>query len=122
MLDFMLRIGTVTVELSRLLRTRFTPDRLASRTPLGKSIYAAFIEHNAGNIRSREIQLMKLQLFALELQIIERHDPKMLAHFVRELKKAGTTDVFFGFRFEVTIAVRLINNGFHPVKTESPDF
>ncbi len=122
MYELMFRISKISMELNRLLGTRFVPGHPSMDSPLGMSLIEIFNLHNAGNYIGRDLQLLRLEFLLKHLKEIEAASPKLLRKFKREIWRAGSTDGFFGIRFEVNIAASLIRKNIPFKKQESPDF
>ena len=110
------------MELNRLLGTRFVPGHLSNETPLARSLSQILVFHNQRNYEHRQHELTRLQFFVKHLRELETHDSKLLRHFKREIRRAGSNDSFFGVRFEVNIAASLVRKKVEFVKQEAPDF
>jgi len=115
-------LGATVTELNRLLGTKFVPGHPANASPLGRSFQGILIHHNKGNSRHRDFELFKLQFLIQHLQRIEKARPELLRRYKRKLRKAGSTDSYFGARFEVNIASSLITKGLEVEAGERPDF
>lgn len=122
MIAFLLRFFATVLKLNRLLGTRFVPDHPSSKSPLGASLAGVLNHHNSGNLRHRDFELQKLQFLVQNLQQLEKSQPNLLQHYSKNLRQAGSTDSFFGTRFEINIASSLLMKGVALNKCERPDF
>jgi len=122
MLDFILRLGNITLELSRLLTIRFAPGNPNSETQIGKQVASLIPLWNSGRREECEFELIKLAYLAKHLGEIEEADPKLLSHFRREFRRSGKILSYYGIRFEAYIAASLIRSGVQFIKSETPDF
>jgi hypothetical protein len=122
MIDFMLRLASVTLELSRLLTVRFVPGHAANETHIGKQVASLVPLWNAGRRDECEMELLRLAFLVKHLKEIEQEDNELLLHFRREFRRAGSATSYFGARFEAYIAASLIRSGISFRKSEAPDF
>lgn len=122
MINFMLQFGSLVVEINRLLKIKFMPSRPSNATPIGRLLIKILESHNKGDYQDRDLQLARLTIFVKNLKEIEAKKPQLINHFRKEIKKAGSTDNFFGVRFEINIAASLIRKNIDFTKQESPDF
>ncbi len=122
MISFLRNLAATVGELNRLLGTRLVPGHPGDASPIGRSFRAVLALHNRGDYRHRDYELLRLQFLALHLQRIEQARPELLRHYKRRLMRAGSTDSFFGVRFEVNIASSLLRKGVAFDASERPDF
>lgn len=122
MLNFLERLSNIALQFNRILGTRFVPGHWSMETPLGSSLTGIFTFHNAGRYADRDFELLKLELFLKHLLEIEAADRDLLHIYKKEIKRAGSTDSFYGIRFEVNIAASLLRKNISFHKQESPDF
>ena len=108
-------------ELSRLLKTRFTPKR-PETAALGQSLAQIMMLHLKSDYVGRDIEFERIKLLVIQLQRIKRAAPAVLRKLVKPLRTAKDIDRFYGIRFEVNIAATLILNKVQFDKQESPDF
>lgn len=122
MINFILTFNKVNTEIGRLLRYRFLPDKHAYDTVVGKIFKNILEYHNSGEYQKRDRELGRMFMLLKHLESIENYDNSLLKYFRKELKRADTTDGFYGIRFEVNIAASLIQKEISFKKQESPDF
>ncbi len=122
MLDFLVRFGSVTTELNRLLGMRFVPGYSCNNTPIGRAIASLIPLRNSGKLFESNFELLRLAFLIKHLKEIEQADSKLLQHFRREFRRAGNSDSYYGVRFEAYIAASLIRNKIAFKKSEAPDF
>jgi hypothetical protein len=122
MFEFLNQLTGLVIELNRLLGTRFIPGHPSNDSAIGKSVLGIYRLHNAGNFEHRDYEILKLTFFVKHLKEIEVSKPELLRYFKKELRRTGSTDSFFGLRFEVNIAASLIRHSVKFTKRESPDF
>lgn len=118
---FLRNYAVAVSELSRLLKTRFTPKRPGA-TALGQSLAQIMMLHLAGEYVGRDIEFVRVKFLVTQLQRIEGVEPAILRKLVKPLKVARNIDRFYGIRFEVNIAATLIRNEIQFDKQETPDF
>lgn len=121
MLNFLIKYSAVVLELNRLLGTRFVPDHPSNKTPLGESVYGILAHHNAGNYSHRDYELQKTAFLIQNLKELEENRPDLLSAYKNVLRKTGSSDSFFGARFEISSASSLVMKGVLVEKDESPD-
>lgn len=122
MFDFLLMFGGTGAELGRILGTRYVPGSPDMLTPLGRSLRGVLTHNNQGRYRERDYELLKLQFFIHQLKRLEVSCPKLLKYYAKQFRRAGSSDGFFGLRFEVNIASSLTHKAVNFEKTERPDF
>lgn len=116
------------MELNGLLGLSFVWDgegykSVGARTPIGEFIMMIGVFHNKHDYASRDVEIAKLIMLVRHLQIIEKHDQKLLRLFRKMIhdtsKNWGT---YFGVRMEINMAASLIQKEIDFIKAESPDF
>lgn len=122
MLDFLVRLGSVTTELNRLLGMRFVPGHSCNNTPIGRAIASLIPLRNSGNLFESNFELLRLAFLVKHLKEIEQSDSRLLQHFRREFRRAGNSDSYYGVRFEAYVAANLVRNKIPFKKSEAPDF
>ena len=122
MIDFLMSFSAIVLELNRLLGTRFVPGHPSATSPLGASLSGVLAHHNSGNYNHRDYELQKLQFLVQNLQQLEKSQPDLKRHYSKTLRRTGSSDSFFGARFEVNIASSLLKKGIGITKRERPDF
>lgn len=122
LLDFMMSLGAVTTELSRLLGLRFLPGRASNETPIGKTMANLIPLLNTGRSSVAELELLRIAFLVRNLQMMEKTHPFLIQHFRKEFRRAGSTDSYYGLRFEVAVAVDFIRGEVDFIKSEAPDF
>lgn len=122
LINFILKFGKVNTEIGRLLRYRFLPDKHAYDTVVGKILKKILEYHNSGEYQKRDRELGRMFMLIKHLKSIENYDNSLLKYFRRELKRADTTDQFYGIRFEVNIAASLIQKDISFKKQDPLDF
>jgi hypothetical protein len=122
MLDFIVQFSAYNMALNRLLSMRFSSESPGDVTPLGASLRGILNHHNSGNYLHRDFELQRIGFLIQNLQALEKAAPDLLKHYSKKLRKAGSSDVFYGFRFEVAIAAALLGKGVLPERREHPDF
>ncbi len=122
MIDFILRYSSLVMEISRLLSIRYNPSNGSFDSPHGKSLVNAVRFHNAGQYVQRDLELLKLEFLVNDLRRIENHSPSVLKEYRKQIRRAGSEDSFFGFRFEVKIGASLIQKGVPFTRPDPPDF
>ena len=122
MINFLMGYGSLTVELSRLLKMRFTNKDILNKSKIGKSLVKVLEYHNRGQIQLRDLEIAMLQLLAKQLKNIEDYDTNLLKGFRRQIHRNNTWEQYFGIRMEINIAASLINKNAKFDKAESPDF
>jgi hypothetical protein len=122
MINFILKFGKINTEIGRLLRYRFLPGKHAYDTVIGKLLKRILEYHNSGKYQKRDRELGRMFMLIKHLRSIENYDDSLLKCFRKEIKRADTTDGFYGTRFEINIAASLIQKDILFKKQESPDF
>lgn len=79
MLDFILRVGSLATELSRLLGTKFLPENI-NKTPLGRSFSSLMILHNNQQYELRDFETIKLSMLIEDLKRLEQERPDILKY------------------------------------------
>lgn len=128
-LAYIVVFGSIIVDLHHLLRIpierkRFdevTAEDFRSFTPVEKALYVIATHHAKGQHDARNIELERMFALVKDLKVIRHYKPALFRKFKRELIGTGTTDSFFGTRFEVTIAKGLIAKSINFDKADPPD-
>lgn len=122
MISFLLSYKYATGKISDFFNYKIFPSHPDNFTHIGALLNQIIDYHNKGEILYRNMELNRILFLIQHLEIIKEHDSSLLKYFIRELKKQGTQDVFWGVRFELGTAVSLINKNIPFLKQESPDF
>lgn len=122
MFNFIIPFGCLNIELCTLLGYRFIPKNHAMKTVVGKIMQNILLLHNSGDYQRRNLEFCRMSMLVKHLKEINKHDKHLFQYFRKELRKADTTDGFFGTRFEINIAASLIRKKVSFKKQESPDF
>lgn len=128
-IGYMVFFASLIVDLHELIkiptkRKHFddvTAEDYRSFTPVEKALYVIATHHSKGRHEARNYELERMRELVRDLKIIKHYKPTLFEKFRRELIRAGTTDSFFGNRFEVSIAKGLITKSVDFDKADPPD-
>jgi len=109
------------IQLKRLLGNNLVVGKSQSAHPIRQSITRVIQFHNADDYRCRDHENASISLLAENLDEVERHDKHLFKLLRRSLLHCNH-DTYYGIRFEISVAAKLIREDIPFVKGESPDF
>ena len=121
-MDFLLEFSSEISQLARLLGMRFSPGHPSESSVVGKRIRRLLALEGEGKQYDRDWEFARLTMLTKHLLEIESRRPDILKVFRRAVRRARNQDSFFGIRFEINIAARLIRKSIRFEKGEAPDF
>ncbi len=122
MIDFMIRYGSLVIELNKLLGMRFINGNVSSKSLIGQSLKRIIEYHNQGEYLRRDYEFSKMTMLVKHLKEIAKYDINLLNAFKKQIHRSGTRDKYFGVRFKINIAASLIRKNIKFTKSEFPDF
>ena len=122
--EWVLRHGSLAMELNLLLGITFVHGDKYHSSPIGVSLRRVVEFHNRGRFDYRDTELAELTFLTYNLRTINDYDQELFAYFRRELLCSNSIDLYYGTRFEVAICSSFIKNGipFIAGRKKFPDF
>ena len=116
------RVFAGTIQgLNRVLGTSYVVGKDRLRGPIGKMIAKVRQYHLEGNRYARDWEAFRIGIFAMQMEKMSKTNPAVFSSFRRKVRKISTNE-YFGYRFEVQIAMTLIEGEIPFEKCEAPDF